>query len=157
MEHSAHQQHNHNACIETALNRAVELCKQKNVRLTAIRKQVLKLIWQSQKPIGAYELLPQLGEAGFNSAPPTVYRALEFLLEMQLIHRIHSLNAFIGCNHPHTNHGNCVFICTSCGVAQEISSEPLMQMRLNVEEELGVAIKENVAEFSGLCPTCQTS
>lgn len=155
MEDNVYTIHNHNNCINTALERAIRICKEKNTRLTATRKQVLKFIWESHKPIGAYDLLPKLGEAGFNSAPPTVYRALEFLLEMQLIHRINSLNAFIGCSHPEETHANCFFICKSCGVAKEISSSPLIDMRLNLETELGLQVNEQIAEFAGICPTCQ--
>lgn len=157
MEENVYHKHNHDECIEKALEQAAALCKEKEVRFTATRKQVLKLIWQSHKPIGAYDLLPQLGKAGFNSAPPTVYRALDFLLDMQLIHRINSLNAFVGCSQPEKSHANCFFICQSCGVAQEVSSQPLVKMRLKLESELGVKINENLAEFSGVCPPCQST
>ncbi|MDO6806861.1 transcriptional repressor, partial [Wenyingzhuangia sp. 1_MG-2023] len=77
--------------------------------------RVLELIWQSHKPVGAYELLPALANDGFNSAPPTVYRALDFLLDLGLVHRLHSLNAYVGCNHPGANHPVCFFICEHCG------------------------------------------
>lgn len=156
MEDNIYAIHNHNDCINTALEHAVKICKEKNARLTATRKQVLKFIWESHKPIGAYDLLPKLGEAGFNSAPPTVYRALDFLLEMQLIHRINSLNAFIGCSNPEDIHANCFFICEDCGAAQEINSEPLITMRLKLEKELGLKINEQIAEFAGTCPNCQS-
>lgn len=156
MEEKVYEEHNHSQCIGSALDQAAKLCKEKDVRFTAIRKQVLKLIWQSHKPVGAYELLPQLEKAGFNSAPPTVYRALEFLLDMNLIHRINSLNAFVGCSHPEQSHSSCFFICQSCGVAQELHSDPLTQMSRKLEKELGIKVNENVAEFSGICPPCQS-
>lgn len=157
MEDNVYAIHNHNDCINTALEHAVKICKQKNARLTATRKQVLKFIWESHKPIGAYDLLPKLGEAGFNSAPPTVYRALDFLLEMQLIHRINSLNAFIGCSNPEEHHANCFFICKTCGVAQEINSSPLNDMCLKLEKDLGLQVDEQITEFSGICPECQNT
>lgn len=155
MKEKVYEEHNHNQCIDSALEQAVRLCKEKEVRFTATRKQVLKLIWQSHKPVGAYELLPQLEKTGFNSAPPTVYRALDFLLDMNLIHRINSLNAFVGCSHPEQSHANCFFICKRCGIAQEVSSEPLAEMCRKLEKKLGVKISENIAEFSGICPPCQ--
>lgn len=157
MRNNIYVTHNHNNCMNTALEHAVRICKQKNARLTATRKQVLKFIWESHKPIGAYDLLPKLAEAGFNSAPPTVYRALDFLLEMQLIHRINSLNAFIGCSNPEEHHANCFFICKACGIAQEINSEPLNEMSRQLEQELGIQINEQVTEFAGVCPTCQNT
>src|SRR3546814_13619005 len=93
--------HDHDHCVSHALAEADSLCARQGVRLTALRKRVLELVWQSHKPLGAYDILAQLTEQdGRRAAPPTVYRALDFLLENGLVHRIASLNAFIGCNHP---------------------------------------------------------
>jgi Fur family zinc uptake transcriptional regulator len=79
------------------------LCAQKGLRLTALRRRVLELVWQSHKPLGAYDILAVLSEQdGRRAAPPTVYRALDFLLENGLVHRISSLNAFVGCDAPGT-------------------------------------------------------
>ena len=98
---SVYQPHDHKHCIKGALEEARALCAQKGVRLTALRETVLELIWQSHRPVGAYEILAELTRIQDKSAqPPTVYRALDFLLEHGLIHRLSSLNAFIGCPHP---------------------------------------------------------
>lgn len=148
--------HNHDDCVAQALAQAVAFCKAKDMRLTAVRKQVLTFIWASHKPIGAYDLLPKLAQAGFNSAPPTVYRALDFLLEARLIHRISSLNAFVGCPQPEAQHDNCFFICQDCGLAQELASKPLLKMRRTLEKDLGFKINQQSTEFFGICPTCQS-
>ena len=84
----ASQQHDHNHCISTAMDTARTLCEQRGLRMTPVRRRVLELVWQNHKPTGAYDLLAQLSEEGFNSAPPTVYRALDFLLELGVVHRI---------------------------------------------------------------------
>ena len=81
MSSSAFKQHDHKHCIQEALDQAVLLCEQRGVRLTAIRKQVLELIWQNHKPLGAYDLLDMLSSDQQRVAPPTVYRALDFLQE----------------------------------------------------------------------------
>ncbi|MDY6815939.1 MAG: transcriptional repressor, partial [Pseudomonadota bacterium] len=71
--------HNHQACVSQALADARAICRARNARLTPTRERVLELIWQSHKPLGAYDVLAELTAEGQNAAPPTVYRALDFL------------------------------------------------------------------------------
>src|SRR3954453_3718975 len=92
--------HDHADCVAAALGAAERLCARRGARLTELRRRVLELIWRSHEPIGAYALLDRLGRERGRVAPPTVYRALEFLIAHGLVHRIASLNAFIGCVHP---------------------------------------------------------
>ncbi|MCK5886619.1 MAG: transcriptional repressor, partial [Alcanivorax sp.] len=96
--------HNHQACVAQALSDAHAICRDENARLTPIRERVLELIWQSHKPLGAYDILAKLSSDGHNAALPTVYRALDFLLQHGLVHRIASLNAFVGCAHAGEHH-----------------------------------------------------
>ena len=86
------QNHQHNQCIKTALDRAKHTCDESGVKLTPIRRKVLELILQSHKPIKAYDLLAQLSDSDHMEKPPTVYRALDFLLDNHLIHKIESSN-----------------------------------------------------------------
>lgn len=110
----AYQPHNHAACIQGAMQHAQALCDKQNTRLTPIRKQVLTLIWQSHKPLGAYDLIELVSSNGKRTAPPTIYRALEFLQGMGLIHRLATLNAFIGCAIQKDHQAGCFLICTHC-------------------------------------------
>ena len=89
--------HDHRACVDEALDGAVELCRKRGARLTGTRQRILELVWAGHRPVGAYELLAALGRDGQPAAPPTVYRALDFLVDQGLVHRIESLNAFVGC------------------------------------------------------------
>ncbi|KAA0873796.1 Fur family transcriptional regulator [Nitrincola tapanii] len=148
--------HNHQDCIDQAMSRARALCRQREQRLTPIRELVLKLIWQSHKPLGAYDLLPALAAAGFNSAPPTVYRALEFLQELGLVHRLASLNAFIGCSQPHQEHSSYFFICQICQLAEERSMPSLHQALQAQADELGFKILQETVEVLGICPACRS-
>ncbi len=148
-------EHNHDRCIQQALQRARKLCGQRKQRLTPTRELVLQLIWQSHKPLGAYELLPALAEAGFNSAPPTVYRALDFLQAQGLVHRIASLNAFIGCPHPGQEHQGCFLICRVCNSTVELESAPVQAAIHNSAAHLGFIIEQETVEVVGLCPNCQ--
>lgn len=145
----------HQHCIDEALTAAKQLCRDKQLRLTPVRELVLRLIWQSHKPLGAYDLLPALAKAGFNSAPPTVYRALEFLQEQGLVHRLASLNAYMGCNHPGTSHSGCFFICEECHQALEIEASPLQTTLQRHAAELNFSITRETIEVLGVCPECQ--
>ena len=51
-----HSHEHHDQCISQALESAEEVCAQRGVRLTPLRKRVLELVWQSHKPLGAYDM-----------------------------------------------------------------------------------------------------
>ena len=91
-------EHDHRRCVANALDDAEAVCAERGARLTPVRRRVLEIIWQSHRPLGAYAILEVLSGEGHSPAPPTVYRALEFLLTHGLVHRLSSLNAFIGCS-----------------------------------------------------------
>jgi Fur family transcriptional regulator, zinc uptake regulator len=148
--------HNHSHCITSALDSARELCDQRGSRLTSLREQVLELIWQSHKPLGAYALMEMLAKASTRRvAPPTVYRALDFLLEEGLIHRINSLNAFIGCPSPGQKHQSHFLICQGCNVAVELDDEQLNQRIQGAAADAGFSLLSHSVEINGLCPACQ--
>lgn len=149
--------HDHGRCINDAMARAHQLCKSNGARLTPVRQRVLELIWQSHQPLGAYQLLEQLAKEGFNSAPPTIYRALEFLLEQGLAHRITSLNAFTGCSHPGCNHQGYFLICRSCGGAEELPTDLLTEPLKQQVSRRGFLVESETVELTGLCPNCQTA
>lgn len=149
--------HDHDHCIESALTTARELCRERRQRLTPVRELVLKLIWQNHQPMGAYELLPALAEAGFNSAPPTIYRALEFLQEQGLVHRIASLNSYIGCPNPDSPHRSGFLICRGCQRAVELDTAPVHRTLSDSAAELGFQIENEMVEVVGLCPDCRSA
>ena len=148
--------HNHQDCINTALACAKRICEEAGAKLTAQRQAVLQLVWQSHKPLGAYPLMSQLQQlTGKTIAPPTVYRALEFLLEHGLIHRVHSLNAFVGCSHPGQPHSGQLLICRACGDAQELDSE---KFNASIQQLLpgdDFCAEHVMLEITGLCRDCQ--
>ncbi len=148
--------HNHAHCIGQALEKAVGLCQQRGVRLTPLRHQVLKLIWQSHKPLGAYTILKNLhNEQQRRVAPPTVYRALDFLLAQGLIHRLASLNAFIGCWHPDAPHIGQFLICEGCGNAAEFDAPLINADMVQHAQQLGFRVEKQTIELMGQCAQCQ--
>ena len=103
--------HNHDDCRTKAVLTAGRLCSERGVQLTTIRRQVLELIWGNHKAVKAYDLLDQMKPLQQSAKPATVYRALDFLLEQGLIHRVESLNAFIGCSCSESQHELLLLIC----------------------------------------------
>lgn len=147
--------HNHDVCVSQALTDARAICQQQNARLTPIRERVLELIWQSHKPLGAYDVLAELSSDGRNSAPPTVYRALDFLQQHGLVHRIASLNAFIGCTHAGENHTGMFLICRACDNVLELTAASVSTEVSNAAHEEGFRAENTTLEVAGLCPGCQ--
>ena len=146
--------HDHRACVRSALHDAETYCSEKGLRLTPIRRRVLELVWKSHRPSGAYTLLEQLAADGHKPSPPTVYRALDFLREHGLIHRVSSRNAFVGCTRPGDSHVAQIFICDRCGVAVEHSDTAIVsRIRLSAQD-LNFQIREQTVEIAGLCPLC---
>jgi Fur family transcriptional regulator, zinc uptake regulator len=148
--------HDHGRCVASALDAAEAVCEAKGERLTPLRKRVLELVWASHKPVGAYALLDGLKEGGRGAAPPTVYRALEFLLGCGLIHRIESLNAYVGCSHPGESHVTQFLICSACGTAAELDDRRLGDAIGRSAAEHGFNIVSRVIELSGVCARCRT-
>ncbi len=147
--------HDHDHCLEAALDRAAALCGERGVRLTPLRRRVLELIWSGHKPLGAYEILDILRTERQGSAPPTVYRALDFLLQNGLVHRIESLNSFVGCPNPDSRHGGQFLICRSCGVAGELNDGRIDDAIRKSAAKAGFAVGRRTIEIEGLCPHCQ--
>ena len=154
-------EHDHAHCVADALAAADLVCRQHGARLTDLRRRVLELIWESHAPIGAYELIDKLsrareadGEAG-RVAPPTVYRALDFLIAQGLVHRIESLNAFVGCAQPAHPHRGYFLICEGCGTAHELEGGALDADVKARARALDFDIRRITIEVAGRCPACR--
>lgn len=152
----ASRPHDHSHCVHSALTEADVLCAQKGQRLTALRRRVLELVWQSHKPLGAYDILAVLSEQdGRRAAPPTVYRALDFLLDNGLVHRISSLNAFVGCSHPEHPHQGQFLICRSCHAAIELEQKTISDAIIQSARDVGFTVEGQTVEVVGLCSGCR--
>lgn len=147
--------HDHAMCIARAMDHAHKRCADAGTRLTPTRRRVLELIWQSHQPSKAYGILEQLQRQEQKQInPPTVYRALDFLLDMKLIHRIQALNAFIGCSDPSHYCGGCLMICDKCHRVYDVSVSGLDDRLAEAAAGLGFEIKEQTTEVFGRCATC---
>jgi len=147
--------HNHSTCVHDALALAEQVCAARNERFTPLRKTVLELVWTSHKPVKAYDLLTQLAEFHERPAPPTVYRALDFLQEAGLVHKLQSLNAYIGCNEPARDHQGQFLICEGCGVVAELDDSNITSRIDHNAKKIGFKVNDETVEVLGLCPQCQ--
>jgi Fur family zinc uptake transcriptional regulator len=142
--------------IGRRLERAAEVCAREGGRLTEIRRQVLALVLRSGEPLGAYALLDQLRAEKANATPATIYRALDFLQEHGLIHKVERLNAFVGCveagEHPH--HAVQFLICRSCGAVAEMEDAGITASVQRAAELSGFRPAHATVEVEGTCAAC---
>ena len=148
--------HDHHRCSSDAMAMAELLCAQRGQRLTPIRRKVLAVLLATHKPLGAYEIVERLAVKGPRPAPITAYRALEFLRENGLVHRIKSRNAFVACVHNHSAAALVVFlICECCGAVGEASSEDVTATLTSAARAAGFTPKSPVIEVTGICAHCR--
>jgi Fur family zinc uptake transcriptional regulator len=148
--------HDHERCSADAMAHAEALCAARGQRLTPLRRQVLETLAESHRTLGAYEIMDRMAEQGPRPAPITVYRALDFLLENGLVHRIESRNAFLACIGQHeAGSGTTVFlICERCGAVGEANSRAVADTLQSAARAAGFTPKARVIEITGVCAHC---
>ncbi len=148
-------EHNHSECVSEALVTAERLCVDRGVQLTPIRHKILELIWESHKAVKAYELLDRLKPLQQAAKPATIYRALDFLIEQGLIHRVESLNAFVGCRCSGHQHEQLLLICKHCQEVEERSAKEVMSALAGEIKQAGFIVYSKAIEVHGICAKCQ--
>ena len=134
---------------------AMSLCGARGAQLTTLRRQVLELLWESGRPTGAYELIEALKLRNSRPVgPPTVYRALEFLMSQGLVSKIESRNAYVPCAHPERRHDCLFFICKDCGATAELEDPRIEQLLAEHAADLGYRVTRRVVEVVGTCASC---
>jgi Fur family transcriptional regulator, zinc uptake regulator len=148
--------HDHDRCAADTLAHAEVLCAARSQRLTPLRRQVLEVLAASHKPLGAYEIMDRMASKGERPAPITVYRALTFLLENGLVHRIESRNAFLACAHNHDAGALVVFlICDHCGAVGEAPASAVGETLALAARKAGFRPRMSVIEMTGTCSHCR--
>jgi Fur family transcriptional regulator, zinc uptake regulator len=148
--------HDHAHCAADVLGRADTLATSRGVRLTPVRRRVLQILLEQHRALGAYEVLERLAGDGFGNQPPVAYRALEFLAENGLVHRIQRLNAYVACMHPGEAHAPAFLICSTCNAVAEAPAEAARRGVDGAAKGLGFKVERVTIEALGLCPACQT-
>lgn len=145
---------NHNKCVNDAFEKAKQICVEKELRFTNLRQKIYLIILQKHQPFKAYDILKILQKEDSSAKPATVYRALDFLLENKLIHKLHISNSYIPCHHP-LEHKRCSFlICNKCNEVKQYCSKDLN----NKIDEMGLKnnfqIEDTAVEIRGICNLC---
>lgn len=147
--------HDHAACQTDAMTRAEALIAGRGARLTPVRRRVLEILLEDHRAMGAYEVLGRLAAEGFGHQPPVAYRALDFLEEQGLAHRIRRLNAFTACMHPGEAHAPAFLICRTCDAVAEAPAAPVRRALETAAGALGFTVEGSVVEALGQCADCR--
>ncbi len=140
---------------EILLQHASQICEAKGARLTDLRREVLGLILDTDAPTGAYDLLDRLRATRHGAAPPTVYRALEFLREQGLVHKLESMSSYVGCvSHGDVDHAAQFLICRTCGKVTELDDHELAHALEHAAKRLGFTVGKATIEAEGRCANC---
>ena len=146
--------HHHVHDAEAYVRTVSQACKDRQLRLTPIRGQVLRLLAEHGKPVKDYDLSELMRSQVGSNAPPTVYRALDFLLENGFIHKLSSINAFVACHHPNVSHSVPFLICDGCQKAIELEDDSIAERLIDKAGALGFRTRAQVLEVHGLCREC---
>ncbi len=136
----------------TRLDEAQALCAASGERMTSSRLRTYELILEAGGPIKAYDVIDRFHPDGA-AKPPTVYRALSFLEQMGLIHRIESLNAFVACDAHEHHHTAGFLLCECCGQSQEIALPDIAGIEAGAART-GFKVSHITLEARGLCADC---
>ncbi|MCY1127425.1 Fur family transcriptional regulator [Frigidibacter sp. RF13] len=151
----AFRRHDHSNCCGGLIARADELAAERGLKLTPVRRRALEILLEEHRALGAYEVLERLAGEGFGNKPPVAYRALDFLVENGMAHRIARLNAFMACMHPGDDHTPMVMICRACRSVAEAPAEPVAAAVAESAASAGFAVEGTVVEALGLCSACR--
>ncbi|MFT4013815.1 MAG: Fur family transcriptional regulator [Paracoccus sp. (in: a-proteobacteria)] len=136
------------------LDRAEARAKADGVRLTPVRRRALEILLEAHKAMGAYEVLDRLAAEGFGKQPPVAYRALDFLVEQGLAHRVRRLNAYAACLSPERDHAPAFLICRVCEQVAEATSPTLSAAVEALGQASGFTVERRTIELLGLCARC---
>ncbi len=141
--------------IAAQLEAAAQVCSRQGAQLTELRRLVLKLTLEAEGPLTAYQLLSRLRATRKNAVPPTVYRALDFLMAQRLIHKIERLNAFVPCTQAdHDHHGAQFLICRRCGTVAELEDTAILEALAHAARRAGFQTDTATVELDGTCAAC---
>ena len=146
-------EHDHDRCLDDAMQRARKAFDDKGLKLTPLRQAVFQEIAASHRAIGAYEVLDKLAAKGERLAPISVYRAIDALVGAGLVHRFESRNAFFAC---HTGHElrQLVLACETCGRVAEVDGDKVFAAIDVSADAASFAPKGAVVEVWGQCASC---
>lgn len=141
----------------SSFNQLLNVCKERNLKMTPQRKGVLECLHAAAEPLTAYELLDVYRKAHDAGEAMTIYRALAYLEKMHVIHKIHSQNKYKLCDLGHADSSVQLFLCNHCHDTQELHSNELQQLLQKTAKANDFIIQESMLELSGICNQCRQS
>jgi len=148
--------HDHKTCVDHAIGRARQICTREGVKLTALRERVLRALLSSHQALGAYDIIERLSDQGRKLAPISVYRIIDVLVDIGLVRRIESRNAFFATLAHHDNaHSVVVLVCKACNRVAEADAPEAWKEIKSVTLASGFAVASAVLEIQGTCPDCR--
>lgn len=141
--------------VKQMIKELENLCKEKGMRYTLPRRLTLEVIAASPRPIGAYDVIDEIGKIADRPKPTTVYRAIDFLQQCGFIHRIESLNAFMACHAGHSHEGSQFIVCNECSKVVEIHLYRLPKDLKKIVDDADFKIAHWNTEIHGTCQECQ--
>lgn len=139
----------------TLIGHAERVCRDRDLQFTPLRRRVFSEMAGADGALGAYDLVERLGKER-RISPISVYRALEFLMEAGLIHRIAVRNTYLPCHHEHGENETTVFlVCTQCGNVDELASSDVARDLAGTAAQVGFRPVSRTVELEGECQTCR--
>jgi Fur family zinc uptake transcriptional regulator len=150
-------EHDHDRCLEEAMERARKAFEAKGLKLTPLRQAVFREIAASHRAIGAYEVLNKLASSGDRLAPISVYRAIDALVAAGIVHRFESRNAFFACHAGHDER-QLVLACEACASVAEVDGAKVFAAIDKAAETTAFSVgsAHAVVEVWGLCANCES-
>lgn len=146
------------------------LCTRRGLRLTRVRRMVFEFLLNARVPVKAYDILDALRHAAPKAlTPASIYRALDYLLQEGLVHKVGTLNAYVACAKTgtetcaETGVATCnkrhapvfMLVCPGCRKSREISDPGLYQTIFSTMQQQGFRLQGDTVELTGICPGCE--
>lgn len=142
--------------VQSFVAEAERHCMTRGCKMTALRRQVLELVLRHDGVVKAYQVLADLQqERGGQAAPPTVYRALDFLVEQGLLHRVEALNGYIVCDHFGCEHDSLFLVCRDCGAICELDAASSLSSLASATAKVGFELQAQNLVLTGTCQRCR--
>lgn len=146
--------HQHHDCVESAKMRAFKLAEDTGKKFGANQVRVLEALLQDHRAASAYEIVERMAESGKRLQPVQVYRALDTLMELGLVHRVQSINAYVACTTEDACHNPQLLFCSSCKRVAELASDTISALISKTAKQSQFKLDHGLVELVGLCPDC---
>ncbi len=148
------RKHQHKECIERVRSSAIELVNRSGRKFGANQLRVFDTLLQDHNATSAYDLVERIARCGKRLQPVQVYRALDGLIEIGIVHRVQSRNAYVACDSLGDCHNPQFLLCSSCNRVAELASNTVASVISKTAKQANFVLQQGLVELIGLCPDC---